>query len=96
MTWCFKERGPGYHWIVDLYSHLGLPICPRYTAQRNLLLTSTARILGETWSSSSDARKIIDINCTLFREVQTFIIITNRFLMATVGLFNYTFLVMLI
>ena len=26
MTWCFKERGPGYHWIVDLYSRLGLPI----------------------------------------------------------------------
>ena len=32
--------------------------CPRYAAQRNLLLTSAARILGETWSSSSDARKI--------------------------------------
>ena len=27
--------------------------CPRYAAQRNLLLTSAARILGETWSSSS-------------------------------------------
>ena len=50
--------------------------CPRYTAQRNLLFTSAARILGETWSSSSDARKInfflfgvksvnYDINCTL-------------------------------
>ena len=68
--------------------------CPRYAAQRNLL-TSAARILGETWSSSSDARKInfflfgvksvnYDINCTLFREVQTFIINTNRFSMATV------------
>ena len=69
--------------------------CPRYAAQRNLLLTSAARILGETWSSSSDARKInfflfgiksvnYDINCTLFREVQTFIINANRFSMATV------------
>ena len=69
--------------------------CPRYAAQRNLLLTSAARILSETWSSSSDARKInfflfgaksvnYDINCTLFREVQTFIINTNRFSMATV------------
>ena len=29
--------------------------CPRYAAQRNrLLLTSAANILGETWSSSSD------------------------------------------
>ena len=72
---------------------------PRYAAQRNLLLTSAARILGETWSSSSDARKInfflfglksvnYDINCTLFRELQTFIINTNRFSMATVWLFK--------
>ena len=53
-------------------------LCPRYAAQCNLLLTSAARILGEMWSSSSDARKInfflfgvksvnYDINCTLFR-----------------------------
>ena len=69
--------------------------CPRYAAQRNLLLTSASRIFGETWPSSSDARKInfflfgvksvnYDINCTLFREVQTFIINTNRFSMDTV------------
>ena len=69
--------------------------CPRYAAQRNLLLTSAANILGETWSSSSDAKKLnfllygvksanYDINCALFREVQTFIINTNRFSMATV------------
>ena len=24
MTWCFKKRGPDYHWIVDLYSRLGV------------------------------------------------------------------------
>ena len=68
---------------------------------------TAARILGETWSSSSDARKInfflfgvksvnYDFNCTLFREVQTFIINTNRFSMATVWLFNYTLRVTLI
>ena len=73
--------------------------CPRYASQRNLHLTSSARILGETWSSSSDARKInfllfgvksvnYDINCALIREVQTFIINTNRFSMATLWLFN--------
>ena len=32
--------------------------CPRYFAQRNVLLTSAANILGETLSSSSDARKL--------------------------------------
>ena len=48
---------------------------------------NAARVLGETWSSSSDARKInfflfgvksvnYDIDCTLFCEVQTFIINT--------------------
>ena len=52
-------------------------------------------ILGKTWSSSSNAGKIIfllygvksvnyDINCALFRDVQSFIISTNRFSMATV------------
>ena len=53
------------------------------------------RILGKTWLSSSDARKInfflfgvksvnYDTNCASFREVQSFIINTNRFSMATV------------
>ena len=69
--------------------------CPRYAAQRNVLFTSAATILGETWSSSGDARKInfllygvksvnYDVNCVLFREVQRFIMSTNRFSMATV------------
>ena len=63
--------------------------------KERLLLTSAADILGETWSSSSDAKKLnfllygvkcakYDINCALFREVQTFITNTNRFSMATV------------
>ena len=69
--------------------------CLSYAAQRNLLLTSAANILGETWSSRSDAKKLnfllygvksanYDINCALFREVQIFIININRFSMATI------------
>lgn len=26
MTWCYKKKGPEYHWIEDLYSRLGLPL----------------------------------------------------------------------
>lgn len=26
MTWCYKNRGPEYHWIPDRYSRMGLPI----------------------------------------------------------------------
>ena len=66
-----------------------------YMKVADLLLSSAANSLGETWSSSSDAKKLnfllygvksanYDINCALFREVQTFIINTNRFSMATV------------
>ena len=80
---------------IESVKHFFL-FCPRYAAQRNrLLLTSAANILGETWSSSSDAKKLnfllygvksvnYDINCALFREVQTFIINTDRFSMATI------------
>ena len=64
--------------------------CPRYAAQLNVLLTSAAKILSETWSSSRVARKRNfllygvesvnnEINCALFHEVQSFIINTNRF-----------------
>ena len=69
--------------------------CPRYAAQLNVLLTSAAKILGETWSSSRVARKLnfllygvesvnCEINCALFHEVQSFIINTNRFTEANV------------
>ena len=63
--------------------------CPRYAAQRDVL-TSAANILGKTWSSSSDPKKLnfllygvesvnCDVNCAFFREVQSFSINTNRF-----------------
>ena len=26
MTWCYQQRGPQYHWIMDLYSRMGLPL----------------------------------------------------------------------
>lgn len=28
MTWCYKNRGKEYHWIVDLYERLNLPVLP--------------------------------------------------------------------
>lgn len=26
MTWCYKRKGPQYHWVIELYSRMGLPI----------------------------------------------------------------------
>ena len=61
----------------------------------SVLLISAANILGETWSLSSDARKLnsllydvwsvnYDVSCDFFREVQSFIINTYRFSVAIV------------
>ena len=26
MSWCYRVRGPSYHWVVDLYEWLNLPV----------------------------------------------------------------------
>lgn len=37
MTWCFENRGEEYHWIVDLYERLKLPVLPTVvSALRNV------------------------------------------------------------
>ena len=28
MSWCYKIRGSSYHWIIDLYERLNLPVIP--------------------------------------------------------------------
>ena len=28
MSWCFKNIGPKYHWLIDLYDRIHLPIIP--------------------------------------------------------------------
>ena len=66
-------------------------------AQRMLLvvMSSLPLLLDETWSLSSDARKLnfslygvesvnYDVNCVFYREVQSFIININRFSVAIV------------
>ena len=60
-----------------------------------IVMSSLPLLLGETWSLSSDARKLnfslygvesvnYDVNCAFFREVQSFIININRFSVAIV------------
>ena len=28
MSWCYEVRGPRYHWVIDLYERLNLPVVP--------------------------------------------------------------------
>jgi hypothetical protein len=64
--------------------------CDRYAAPRNILLTSAARLIGNTWSNASNRTKLnwvlngipsnsFRINSHLFTIVQTYIAETNRF-----------------
>ena len=60
----------------------------KFEVEKKLSMKSTGKLISLSVN--------YDVNCALFHEVQTFIINTNRFSMATVWLFNYTFLAMLI
>ena len=28
MSWCYQVRGSSYHWVIDLYERLNLPVIP--------------------------------------------------------------------
>lgn len=28
MSWCYDVRGPNYHWVIDLFEQLQLPVVP--------------------------------------------------------------------
>ena len=64
--------------------------CPRFAAQRTSLVASAVRICGLTWLESNDEMKVFYIlngfndmdpmsNSIFFREVQIYILATNRF-----------------
>ena len=64
--------------------------CPRFPAQRSVLLTSAAHLCGQAWLECSDSEKVSCFlhdceklsykeNCLLFGLVQNFILNTDRF-----------------
>ena len=63
-------------------------VLPRYAPQRNFLLTSAAKIIFETLSSSSDARKLkflwygvesvnYDVNCFFLLDGRLFAVLAS-------------------
>ena len=54
MTWCFKVRGPDYHWVVDLYERLNLPVVP---AVVEALHKATVDRAAELEKQKSEKRK---------------------------------------
>ena len=54
MTWCFKVRGPDYHWVVDLYERLKLPVVPAVVGALHKATTDRA---AELEKQKSERRK---------------------------------------
>ena len=54
MTWCFKVRGPNYHWAVDLYEKLKLPVVPAVVEALHKATTDRA---AELEKQKSERRK---------------------------------------
>ena len=54
MTWCFKVRGPNYHWVVDLYERLKLPVVPAVVEALHKATTDRA---AELEKQKSERRK---------------------------------------
>ena len=42
MSWCYEVRGPNYHWVVDLYAELNLPVLPAVAQALQKAVEATA------------------------------------------------------
>ena len=54
MTWCFKVRGNNYHWVIDLYQRLNLPVIP---AAAEALVKCVQDCAAELNKQQTEARK---------------------------------------
>ena len=54
MTWCLKVRGDKYHWVIDLYDRLNLPVIPAIT---EALIKCVRNRADELAKQQTEARK---------------------------------------
>ena len=64
MTWCFKVRGNNYHWVIDLYQRLNLPVIP---AAVEALVKCVQDRAAELNKQQTEARKQQRINMKVAR-----------------------------
>ena len=46
MSWLFKKRGPQYHWLLDLFEQMGLPILSGMAEALKLSNCERVRVLN--------------------------------------------------
>ena len=64
MSWCYHVRGPSYHWVVDLYERLNLPVL---SAVIEALQKEVAEQMKEVERGKTDHKKGIRIQMKVAR-----------------------------
>ena len=64
MSWCYRVRGPNYHWVADLYERLNLPVLP---AVAEALQKEVADRMEEVEKGKTDHKKGIRIKMKVAR-----------------------------
>lgn len=64
MSWCYDVRGPSYHWVIDLFERLNLPVVP---AVVEALQKEVADRMKEVQRGKTDHKKKVRINMKVAR-----------------------------
>ena len=60
MTWCHKVRGSDYHWIVDLYQRLNLPVVGAVVKALKNAVEERAAILENQKLEETQRKRILN------------------------------------
>ena len=64
MSWCYDVRGPSYHWVIDLFEGLNLPVIP---AVVEALQKEVAERMKEVQRGKTDHKKKVRIQMKVAR-----------------------------
>lgn len=64
MSWCYEVRGASYHWVIDLYDRLKLPVIP---AVIKALQKEVEDCMKEIQRGKSDQKKTTRIRMKVAR-----------------------------
>lgn len=64
MSWCYDVRGPSYHWVIDLFEALNLPVIP---AVVEALQKEVAERMKEVQRGKTDHKKKVRIQMKVAR-----------------------------
>ena len=64
MSWCYDVRGPSYHWVIDLFEGLNLPVIP---AGVEALQKDVAEHMKEVQRGKTDHKKKVRIQMKVAR-----------------------------